>query len=371
MRQSSEQLKQVLSGSFTRRLTVDVFHGSDRVATGLAFTGWSLNGDLGSEVCYSGAGTVVVESVNGERWAPEGADGVLSPFRARFELMLEVSAGDFSERVSLGSFRVTKTPSMRETTVTIDGAEHVVSSEIESSFLSLDEIVRRAGFEGPVTSPAGASVWGEVRRFAVGLAVEESVPDVVMATAVTWEAAQGGRLKAIHALGRMLGGTMIINGRGAFTLVPDEYTAPVGVLRLGTEGTVTEIGADIDTDGVYNVVVGSFEDANRNPIYATARVRSGPLAYDGTFGANVRYYSSDFVKTQAQADSAVNAVLAESIDSQMYDVRVQCHINPLVEIGDVWEVDGWSKPLVGRVVKVSMSDSELMTVTLRAKRVLS
>ena len=370
MRQHTNELADALQGSFSREVTVNVFHGTERVAEGLRFVGWSLDADFGAEICYSGSGSIVVDSAAGESWSPDGTRGLLSPFRAKIEIVMTVSAGDFEERVSLGMMRLVRAPSMRDYTATVNGVEQVVASHAQVVFLSEDETVRRAGFRFPSTSPSGASVWGEIRRLS-RMPVEETVPDTSLSSAVTWEAAQGSRLKAVHELGKRLGGTVVVNSRGALVIVPDEYGEPVGALKLGQQGTVTEIDADVDTDGVYNVVVGMFEDDNRNPIFSVATVDTGDLAPGGLYGENVRYYSSDFVKTQLQADRAVRAVLAESISTQMYHLPVQCHINPLVEIGDVWAVEGWVRPVEGRVVKVSMSDSELMNVTLRVKRNLA
>src|SRR5690606_11772840 len=132
---------------------------------------------------------------------------------------------------------------------------------------------------------------------------------------------------------------------------------------LGELGTVLDVSDEIDTDTVYNEVVGTFEDAAGNPLYAVARVESGPLSVDGPYGVNTRYYASDLVKTQVQANGAVQSVLDQSIGSQQYDVQVQCHVNPLVEIGDVAELAGWKRPLVGQIRQVNLSDSSLMNVT--------
>ena len=115
-------------------------------------------------------------------------------------------------------------------------------------------------------------------------------------------------------------------------------------------------------------MVGNFADVNRNPIYAVATVPSGPLSISGTYGEYTRYYSSDLVKTQEQANTAVAAVLAESVKSQQFEVPIQCIINPLFELGDPLKVVGHTRPLQGVLVKFAMSDSELMTVTLRALR---
>src|SRR3546814_13688250 len=82
---------------------------------------------------------------------------------------------------------------------------------------------------------------------------------------------------------------------------------------------------EVDTDTVYNVVVGQFEDDQRNEIWAVAEQQDGDLAAAGLFGENTRYYSSDLVKTQAQANSAVRSILALSVGSQEYEIgRASC-----------------------------------------------
>ncbi|WP_447948208.1 hypothetical protein [Microbacterium maritypicum] len=370
MRQGSAELVSVLSGSFERELSVHVFAGSDRVLEGLRFESWQLSSDLGRAICGQGSGVVVHPSLDGGSLVPVGTSGALSPFRARVEPVMTVRAGSFEESVSLGVFRVVAVPSAEDFTVEQDGREVVVSSRVGLKFDSLEADVERWGFRFPESSPAAASAFDEIRRF-TNMPVEETVPDVVLPSLKTWEAKQGGRLEAVMELGRVLGGQAVVNSRGAWVIVPDVIGAPVATLRLGELGTVLNVADEIDTDTVYNEVVGSFEDAAGNPLYSVASVSSGPLSVDGPYLRNTRYYSSDLVKTQAQADSAVRAVLDQSIGSQQYDVQIQCHVNPLVEIGDVVELSGWKRPLVGRLTTVSMSDSAYMNVTLRVDRELS
>ena len=370
MRQHSAQLVEVLKSDFNRDVTLDVFHGPDRVLSGLRFEDWSLDADLGREVGSDGSGVIVHASDDGTSLVPVGTVGVLSPFRARVEIIMTIRAGDFVERVSLGMFRVVAVPSAAETVATVLGSRVSVASRVEVKFASLDESTRRAGFLFPERSLQGASVYAELRRLS-GLPVEITVSDRLIAAEKSWEAAQGGRLKAVHELGRLLDADMVVNSRGAWVPVPDELGEPVGVLNVGADGTITDIGSEITTDTVYNTVVGSFEDEDRVPFYSVAQVTEGPLAVDGLYEENIRYYASDLVKTKEQGDAAVAAVLAQSVGSQMYDVEVQCHVNPLVEIGDVWEVQGQNRTIVGRVTKVSMSASHLMNVTIRASRGLA
>lgn len=370
MRQHSEQLVDVLSGSFERELSVNVFAGSDRVLEGVRFESWGLDADLGRQICSSGSGTVVHRSVNGESLSPVGTEGVLSAFRARVELVMTVRAGTFSESVSLGMFRVVENPSAEDFFTTVDGRRVVTGSRVGVKFLSLDADIDRWGFRFPEQSPYGVSVYEEIRRL-TGMPVEETVPDRLVPSVKVWEAKQGGRLEAVLELGRLLGGQAVVNSRGAWEIVPDALGEPVATLRLGDLGTVRMVSSEITTDTVYNEVVGTFEAEDGRPLHAVARVTSGPLSVDGLYGVNTRYYSSDLVNTQVQAHAAVAAVLDESIRSQQYDVQVQCHINPLVEIGDVVALEGWTRDLVGRVSAVSLSDSAYMNVTLRVDRELT
>jgi hypothetical protein len=370
MRQGSAELVKVLTGSFERDLAVNVFNGSERVMEGERFEAWQLSSDLGGKVCSSGSGTIVHQSQNGESVSPEGTKGVLSAFRARVEPVMTIRAGGFEESVSLGIYRVTGNPYTKDTTTTYEGQELVVASEVGLTFFSLDEDVNRWGLRFPEQSLAGASAFEELRRI-TGMPVEETVEDVALPSAKVWEAKQGGRLDAVLELGRILGGSARVNSRGAWVIVPDEIGEPVATLRLGEMGTVLDVADEIDTDTVYNEVVGTFEDVNGNPIHAVAFVEAGDLSVDGDYKPNTRYYASDLVKTQEQADAAVRSVLDLSIGSQAYDVQVQCIVNPLVEEGDVIALEGWKRPLVGQARKVSLSDSAYMNVTLRVVRELS
>lgn len=364
MRTHTAALEDVLRGDFTRRVYANVFHGAERVISGLQFTGWSLDSDIGGEITHNVSGTIMYQSVKGESLSPIGTSGDLSPFRARLELVMEVTAGDFSEAVSLGMYRMVKMPRARDV-LAMGGLTAV--SEVSVELRSLDEDVRRRGLRSPEQPPQLESCYEEIRRL-TGMPLVVTVSDTVIPVGTVWEAKQGGRLEAVHKLGSWLGGTAVVNSAGAWEIIPDELGSPVGSLWIGEQGTVLEIDDEIDTDDVYNEVVGVFEDENRNPIYAVATIDRGDLATDGLYGPMTRYYSSDFVKTQAQADAAVASVRDQSISSRTYDLVVQCHIDPTVEVGDVRDIRGWTRHPVGRVVAIRMGDSAYMTVTLRVRR---
>lgn len=374
MRRSSPQLHDVLTGSFSRDVTVDVWFGAERTHEGLRVESWSLAGDLGQQVKSSGRASVVYESSAGESIAPKGARGALSPFGAVLELKSRIVAGGFEEVVSLGRFKVVRVQSSLEFTVDSPTGPVVTGCVVEVEFDSLDRDIERRGFRSAEAPPSLVSCWEELRRIS-GFPVAVSLPDKPIPSATAWEAKQGGRLEAVQRLADLLGGVAVVDSTGALTVVPDEVGDPVLTLTVGEDGTITELGSEIDTDTVYNEVYGVFEqDGDRKPIYAVARITTGPLRVDGPYGTHTRYYSSDFVTTQAQADAAVRSVLEQSTSGQTYELQVQCHFNPLVEIGDVVKVvtkrDGGvdREVAVGRATRVDLSDDALMSVTVTVSR---
>lgn len=373
MRASSTDLPNVLTGSFSRRLIADVFHGSDRVEHGLDVTAWSLTGDLTSDVKHSGSGTIVYASPDGTSFVPNGMNGVLSPYRAKLLLTLEIADDNigFSESVTLGWFKVTSVPSGFDQYVDSSPGGRVVSaSVVQVEFQSLDVNLKRRGFRSPEQPPSLLSCYDELRRIS-DMPVMETLPDKVLPKAITYDASDGGRLQGVQDIAQVLGGRAVPDSSGALTIIPPATTTPVGVLTVGLEGTVIDVGNSVDTDGVYNCVVGTFEDVNRNPIYSVATVNAGPLAVGGDYGEYTYYYSNDAINTRAAGDAAVRQVLSTSIGGQTYEVPIQCIINPLVELGDVLEVDGWDRPIIGQLIKYSMSDSALMNVTLEVSRPLT
>src|SRR3546814_20101955 len=98
---------------------------------GLRFESWSLDGDLDNDIPITGTGVIVHDSVAaGESLVPVGTKGVLSPFRATLELVMHVTAGGFSESVSLGIFDLVRIPSAYDTTATLDRQRRVMGKRV-------------------------------------------------------------------------------------------------------------------------------------------------------------------------------------------------------------------------------------------------
>jgi len=365
-RPHSDALEDVLAGSFSRRLIVDVFHGSERVMQDLGATAWSFDGDLFADVKHSGTLTIVYQSEKGESLVPEGTDGVLSPYRAKLLLLMEIMAGGFSETITLGYVRVDRIVEAFDRTATVNGAEVVVSSTVRLSFVSLESDVQRGGFYSPEQPPSLTSAFSELRRI-LPMPVVESVTDAPIPVAVVYEASTGGRLKAAQQHSATLGGIGVVDPTGAWAIVRDTPVGQAVELRLGENGTVVDIPYAIDTETAYTTVVGTFETVDRKPLFSKAQFAFGELLSRDLYPDHVAYVTSDRVTTQAQADAFTQAELKKSL-TQRFEVPVQCVLNPLVELGDLATVVGHSRPVDGRVVKYSLSDSALMTITLEATR---
>lgn len=359
MRDGSTGLADVISGSFTVETVCDVFRGTDRARQDVRFTDWSLRGDMGSGVKYSGSGTLVIPSVAGESSVPQGTSGVLSPFGAVITISVIISAGRFTERVLLGWFKVTAVTDAYDSTADVNGIRTVIASTVTVEFLSLDERIRRAGFRSPEQPSSETTCWAELRRIGI-LPVKESVTDVVIPSGLTWTAEKGKRLEAAEILAKALGGTLIPTSDARITVAPNTGDV-VMTLELGEYGTVLDVGHSVESDNVPNEIIGIYEAPDGTPIYARA-VAAGALGEDDVHTA---YHSSPEVTDQASADLVVERELDRAIRAQYADRRVVCVMNPLVEIGDFVTVTGWDRPLTGQVRATDISDAPTMTVTIR------
>jgi hypothetical protein len=360
VRAGSDALKGVLrGGGFGTRLVVDSFYGATRTGTGLGADGWDLKWDSEAKIKSGGTLTLVEASDDGSTLVPRSFTDRLAVAGQEVNVALEVfTDGGFSERVQLGHYRVTAVPSSSESVVDVLGAPTVVSSRVSLTLEDRLIGVERKGFRSEQNPPAGATCWGELQRLS-GLQVVRSVADKPVPSGTVYKAQQGGVLNAVEEIADALGGVPYITPDGALSVLPD------------ARGTIIDLTDTMESEGIYNVVVGNFEDADRNPIYAVAQVTSGPFAVSSPYGEYTRYYASDFVKTKAAAESAVKSILSQAQRGQSYRVPVQCIVNPLIEDGDVVSVERRiGDPIVGRVVSHSLGSSNLMNLELDVVREL-
>jgi hypothetical protein len=217
-----------------------------------------------------------------------------------------------------------------------------------------------ARFERPTTT--SGTVVSSISALVTGADSRITFSDTTGSTATNgtavWERDRG---QAVTELAASIGAELVFDPQGVAVLrpVPTLGGTPVwsvgggqgGMKVLGTSGRGRE--------ATYNAVVATGEAVeNTIPVVAVARDTNpwSPTFYGGPFGRKPRFYASPLVRTQAQAQTAANAMLARVLgQARTLDVTSLPH--PGLDAGDVirvqvaagaWQthlVDGYTLPL--------------------------
>jgi hypothetical protein len=366
MRSGTDDLLDVLQGgSFTRELQVDVYQGATRALEGVGCDRWDLRWDREGELKSAGTLRIVESTDDGTSLAPKKITDPLAPYGQEVGIRMLVSAGDFQESVQVGFYRIAATPEARDEYADFRDGQIVSSSTISLSIEDRLGKVRRRGFRSE-ENPASTSAWDELARIS-GMQVARNVPDAVLPDDLVYQAVKGGRLNAVKTIATALGGTEYTTPDGQLAVWPSTPDDPVATLRLGDDGVILGDTQGMDSTEVYNVVVGVYEDADRNPIYKVAVAGEGAFVdladlHPNLIGENTYYQRNSTVKTEADAEADVAATLY-NVARQARRITVSCILNPLLEVGDVVNVqrrDG--SVILGQLVKGSYGNAGPMSV---------
>ena len=369
MKNTSPALASILTGSFTTRLVIDSFYGPTRTKEDLGEDGWELNWNSEGEIKSAGRVDIVYTDDLAQSLTPNEFADTLAPFGQELNILLEVTAGDgFTETIQQGRYLITGVPDARDEHMNVLGELLTIGSRVTLTLEDRMVRIKRAGFRSGQAPASLASCWAELQRIS-GMQVIRSVADKPIPVGLIYKAAEGGRLDAVQALARILDGVAYITPDGALSVLPDVWGAPVAALVLGADGTILDVGHSMESEDVFNEIVGNFQDADRNPIYAVAAVITGPLATTGPFGRYTRYVTSEQVSTQAEADAYVRAALAIATSTQVYRVPVQCVLDPRLDDGDVVTVERpTGGTLTGRIANHRIGNDGTMSLELDVQR---
>lgn len=354
MRAVSAGLSDVLDGGqFDCSLSLDAFYGAERTLTGLTVDpSWELRWTKSADIPGSGSVLVQVSSPDGSSLTPREFTARLAPFGQEVAPLLTVSAGRFSETVMAGRYRIVDVPKARDENLVHSVRTITVGSYVQLSLLDQLEAVRAAGFNRPEQPVHTGDAWQELARL-TGMRIKRTSAVATVPASITYELSDGGRMKAVRELAAALGGTPYVTPDGALTVLSDGAAA-VPVRRFKLASTVLGLEYAMSSDGVYNEVVGIFEDENRDPIVVNpAQITSGPLSVYGPLGRRTRFYSSPFVKTREQALSALDKILAQSSQQKSFRVPVSTVLDPRVEVGDTVQVEQDTQTYTGVVHEVA------------------
>jgi len=156
---------------------------------------------------------------------------------------------------------------------------------------------------------------------------------------------------------------------------PPSTTSPVWSCDSGANGVLVQMSRELSREGVYNAVVATGEafDAEA-PAYAVVYDNDpdSPTYFNGgKFGRVPRYYSSPFLLTNAQAKSAAEKLLAQSIGLP-YAIDFTNVPNPALEPWDpiTVKVDDRSEVHIIDTLTIPLSVTQPQTGTTRVQQVV-
>lgn len=334
MRPVSDRFLSTLRGShlavFRARVQPSFYTGTNPGGTELPI--------LGGDVTFSATADIRATLSLTTVWPwPTSAADTLAPYGNYIYVERGVAYGNAQrEWVGLGYYRIDTI----EQDVTPDG-EIVISGSDRSAGL------QDARFETPQQYPptwtngdvVNNLIWG-VYNFA-GI-IEWDDPDVRDDTINRSIITEDDRLGLLLDLLTSLGKIGYWDHRGIFVIKtpPDVTGEPSWTIDAGAGGVLVEMSRGLTREGVYNAVVATGEAGDTTaPARAVARDlnANSPTYYDGGFGKVPRFYSSPFITTNAQAQTAADALLKQQLGLP-YQVELSSVPNPALEPYDVLQV---------------------------------
>ena len=363
MRASTTAMKGALSSSFDWRWVADLFVDGVRVLQDAPITNVRLRDDSTALVQSSGSFTIAYQDVFAKTIAPAAIGDLLSPFGTRVSLSVLVTVGALQERIQMGWYLISDTPSIVAQMFLFKTALLSKGDLIDVNVKDLFSGIQRDRFNVPGSPPSLTSVWAEVQRIAE-IPVTRMIADGPISATVAY---QVDKLQAVYDLALVLDATACMLSDGTLSMRPIAWPASVDVLAGGDGGALVRVGKAMANDTVYNaVVVRSANTANGSAVLASAEIASGPLRTRNSDGSPSPYrrvpyfYSSQYITTEAQAVAYAEAWLPRVSQLRSVAVKVTELFNPLRELGDVITVKRYASGVVfeqfdGRILSIDRS----------------
>lgn len=368
MRSATPALIDALKGSFDTRFVADVFADGSRVLKDIPITNVRLTDSASSLVQGTGSCTVIYSDDFGAEISPSNIDDIFAPFGTQVVVsaLIFVGAG-FAERITLGTYLISETPSIIATRFLFKGGILSKGDQIDLSLKDLFSGVQKDRFAVPGTPPSLLSVWTEVQRL-TGLPLTRIIADSAISASVAY---QEDKLQAVYDLATVLDATACMLSDGTVGMRPNVWPAPVDTVTWGDAGTLIGISRGMANDNVYNqVIVRSYNSGTGAAVLASSEITSGPLRTQNTDGSQSPYrrvpyfYSSQFITTAAQAQAYCDTWLPRVSKLRSVSVRISETFNPLREIGDVLTIVRLGETFVGRITDLSRDASGIQQMTV-------
>jgi hypothetical protein len=356
------------SGGYDKKWVADLYYGGDRRIANLPISAPSFSDDGTSLIQSTGSCTVNYSGVFADSLTPTQAGSYLAPFGAELAVYVVITAGAFTERIQMGWYRITATPSAQDAVTPFRGSMIVVGSTVDLTLQDRFAKVQNDAFDTPGSPPSLASVFTEVVRL-TGLQITREIADSAIPKTIAYES---DRLQAVYDLVNVQNAVPYMRPDGTIgqRLIAWSNTAITDTVNWGTGGQLVTAERLLDSTNVYNRV--AIKSSN-GVILTTLQVTTGPLRAPTNsepstpFGRKTYSYSSPYITTPAQAIAYAPTLLAQVSNFRSLSVTVSELFNPLRQVGDVIQVVRQQETFVGRISKITRDATETQTITLETQ----
>lgn len=366
MRPVSDKFLETLRGS---HLAVFRAKATDQFYTGTTPGGTELP-ILAGDVKFSATADIRSTLSLTTSWPwPASATDILAPYGREIYIERGIAYGNSQrEWVGLGYYRIDTI----EQDETPDGVV-VISGSDRNAGLKDGRFLAPQQFASTQTNGdvVNSLIWGVY--FYAGIIEWDDTAvrdDTINRTIIT----EDDRLGTLNDLLTSLGKIGYWDYRGKFVIKtpPDVTGAPAWTIDAGQNGVLVQMGRSLTREGVYNAVVATGEAGDTT---APARAVSydlnpnSPTYYNGSFGKVPRFYSSPFITTNTQAQTAADALLRQQLGLP-YQVYLSSIANPALEPYDVLSV-GYPKTSRNRALLTETHVIDEVTIPLTPKSPVS
>lgn len=331
MRPVSSRFLEALSKSHRLATRIEVLASNVVIATIDTALSGGVTLDRASQVRGRADLTIVDDGTLG--LVPDAAADLLAPYGNEIRVSRGIQYPDDElELVSLATLGIQDTDvdsNASGTTIRVTGldrAQRVIDARFEEPY----EIDEGTNYADAIQDTLDAAIAGLTYSFPT---ITTTTPHLI--------AAEGDdRWAFVQSMGESLGMLLYFDGDG--TCVLDPVAQPTGTADLelveGATGVLVAAGRRWTREGAFNRVIATGENTGTDaaPVRGVATDDNplSPTYYYGQFGKIPRFYSSQFLTTDAQALDAATAILARETGTSQ-SVTFGAVVNPAVEPNDI------------------------------------
>lgn len=350
----------IIAGSHQVATRVDVLFNREAIAEGLPATDGSVTADRTAAIMSSCS----VEIADPLR-VPVAADDILTPYGYELRVWRGVTVPGGSLMAPLGVFPIQRS--------SVDG------TTLLSSITGQDrsKLVSDAIFEDTYQIAAGTNyataIQAVIEAGASGLTF--LFPSTTFTTPLLTFGPDDNRWDVVRNMARNIGNEILFDGLGRCVMraEPSFQDTPVGEISEGVN--MLSATFDLDREPAHNRVVATSSNSSLDQVFrgvATDNDPASPTYYFGPFGKKARPYSSPFLASNAQCESAAAAILASNLGVAKA-VSVSALTDPRREPSDVVRVRraalGLDELHIIDKLTIGLSAGDSMSAVVRSQQV--